>query len=47
MPLFSWVFSRNLPGFTEDKMPHDLRKAYDPTAIENPWAERELGYGKE
>jgi valyl-tRNA synthetase len=32
------VFSRNLPGLTEDKMPHDLPKAYDPTAIEDHWA---------
>jgi valyl-tRNA synthetase len=25
-------------GLTEDKMPHDLPKAYDPTAIEDHWA---------
>ena len=26
-------------GSTEDQMPHDLPKAYDPTAIEDHWAE--------
>ncbi len=30
--------SANLWGLTEDKMPHDLPKAYDPTAIEDHWA---------
>jgi len=30
--------SANLTGHTEDKMPHDLPKAYDPTAIEDQWA---------
>jgi valyl-tRNA synthetase len=30
--------SANFKGLTEDKMPHDLPKAYDPTAIEDQWA---------
>ncbi len=30
--------SANFTGLTEDKMPHDLPKAYDPTAIEDHWA---------
>ena len=29
--------SANFKGLTEDKMPHDLPKAYDPTAIEDHW----------
>ncbi len=31
------VFPKS-PGLTKDKMPHDLPKAYDPTAIEDHWA---------
>ena len=30
--------SANFTGRTEEKMPHDLPKAYDPTAIEDHWA---------
>ncbi|HKN21698.1 MAG TPA: valine--tRNA ligase [Terracidiphilus sp.] len=30
--------SANFKGLTKDKMPHDLPKAYDPTAIEDHWA---------
>ncbi len=30
--------SANFAGHTEEKMPHDLPKAYDPTAIEDHWA---------
>jgi len=30
--------SANFKGLTEDKMPHDLPKAYDPAAIEDHWA---------
>ena len=30
---------RDFQGFIQDKMPHDLPKAYDPTAIEDHWAE--------
>ena len=29
---------RIFPGLAEEKMPHDLPKAYDPTAIEDHWA---------
>ena len=30
--------SANFKGLTKNKMPHDLPKAYDPTAIEDHWA---------
>ena len=30
--------SANFKGLTKDKMPHELPKAYDPTAIEDHWA---------
>jgi valyl-tRNA synthetase len=33
------VFSRDSKGSPDTKMPHDLPKAYDPTAIEDRWAE--------
>jgi valyl-tRNA synthetase len=33
------VFSQNHRGLAKEKMPHDLPKAYDPTAIEDHWAE--------
>jgi valyl-tRNA synthetase len=32
------VFSPKFTGLTTAKMPHDLPKAYDPTAIEDHWA---------
>jgi valyl-tRNA synthetase len=38
MPLFARVFSQNHRGLAKEKMPHDLPKAYDPTAIEDHWA---------
>ena len=39
MPLVGRVFSRDHWGPAEENMPHDLPKAYDPTAIEDRWAE--------
>ena len=33
------VFSRDYRGPAEENMPHDLPKSYDPTAIEDRWAE--------
>jgi len=37
--LYEQWFPSDFQGFFQKKMPHDLPKAYDPTAIEDHWAE--------